>query len=88
MTLRITFSGQDDPAMIPVRKLDKSYSAKFGRDSSAMNIVGTPYSDVHLCAATAFRVNSGSKPALGITIVAPCEVHARLPMGADERSVT
>ena len=31
-----------EPAMIPVRTLDRSYSAKLGRFHSAMNIVGTP----------------------------------------------
>ena len=32
--------------MIPVRSDDRSYVAKSGRPSSAMNIVGTPYSEV------------------------------------------
>ncbi len=45
-----------------------------------MNIVGTPYSDVQRSSWTARRVATGSKPGAGRTIVAPCEVQARLPM--------
>ncbi len=45
-----------------------------------MNIVGTPYSDVQRSSATARSVAAGSKVGAGITIVAPCEVHARLPI--------
>ncbi len=43
----ITSTGHGEPAMIPVRSVDRSKRAKSGRASSAMNIVGTPYSDVH-----------------------------------------
>ena len=65
--------------MIPVRRLLRSKLSKFGSSSSAMNIVGTPYSDVQRSAATAFSVASGSNPGAGITMAAPCVVQARLP---------
>ena len=42
----ITSTGQGEPAMMPVRREDRSYVAKSGRFSSAMNMVGTPYSEV------------------------------------------
>ena len=45
-----------------------------------MNIVGTPYSDVHLSACTAASVAAGSKPGAGITMQAPCVVLPRLPI--------
>ena len=45
-----------------------------------MNIVGTPYSDVHFSSWTACSVAAGSKPGAGITTHAPCEVEARLPI--------
>ena len=45
-----------------------------------MNIVGTPYSDVHASAWTAANVAAGSKDGAGITIAAPWLVAARLPM--------
>ena len=45
-----------------------------------MNMVGTPYSEVHRSSCTACSVSAGSKPGAGMTIVAPCEVAARLPM--------
>ena len=38
----ITSTGHGEPAMMPVRRLEVSNSAKRGRSSSAMNIVGTP----------------------------------------------
>ena len=41
-TRRMTSIGQGEPAMIPVRRLDRSNSEKRGWSSSAMNIVGTP----------------------------------------------
>ena len=44
-----------------------------------MNIVGTPYSDVHRSCCTARSVAAGSKPGAGITMQAPCVVMARLP---------
>ena len=79
-TLRITSTGQGEPAMIPVRSDPRSYSPNPGRSSSAMNIVGTPYSDVQRSSSTAARVASGSKPGAGITMHAPCVVQPRLPM--------
>jgi hypothetical protein len=42
MTLRMTSMGQGEPAMMPVRRLDRSKDARSGCASSAMNIVGTP----------------------------------------------
>ena len=41
-TFFITSIGQGEPAMIPVRSEEKSYLAKSGCSSSAMNMVGTP----------------------------------------------
>ena len=38
----MTSTGQGEPAMIPVRRLDRSNRWKSGWASSAMNIVGTP----------------------------------------------
>ena len=66
--------------MMPVRTEERSYAAKSGSAHSAMNIVGTPYSDVHFSSAVALRVAAGSKPGAGMTIAAPWEVHARLPI--------
>ena len=74
----ITSTGQIDPAMIPVRSREKSASAKVGSFCIAMNMVGTPYSAVHRSWVTAFSVAAGSKPAAGITIVAPWLVQPRL----------
>ena len=45
-----------------------------------MNIVGTPYSEVHRSSWTARSVASGSNAGAGSTIVAPCVVQPRLPM--------
>ncbi len=42
MTCRITSTGHGEPAMIPVRRLFRSYASKSLSPSSAMNIVGTP----------------------------------------------
>jgi hypothetical protein len=41
-TLRITSTGQGEPAMIPVRSEVTSNSLKRGWSSTAMNMVGTP----------------------------------------------
>ena len=38
----MTSTGHGEPAMIPVRRLDRSNRWKSGWASSAMNIVGTP----------------------------------------------
>ena len=42
ITRRMTSTGHGEPAMIPVRSDVRSYEAKSGCPSSAMNIVGTP----------------------------------------------
>ena len=75
----ITSTGHGDPAMIPVRSDVRSYVAKSGSASSAMNIVGTPYSEVHRSCCTARKVSAGSNPGAGITMHPPCVVTARLP---------
>ena len=76
----ITSTGQGAPAMIPVRRLDRSNSPNRGWASSAMNMVGTPYREVQRSACTAASVASGSNPGAGSTTHAPCEVAARLPI--------
>ncbi|MNE93481.1 hypothetical protein D3C80_1913380 [compost metagenome] len=65
ITRFITSIGQVAPAMIPVRRLDRSMPARSGWSSMAMNMVGTPYSAVARSSATACRAASGSKAALG-----------------------
>ena len=65
--------------MIPVRRA----TVELGDDGSlsiAMNIVGTPYSEVHLSSAVARSVATGSNAGAGMTMHAPCEVAARLPI--------
>ena len=76
----ITSTGQIDPAMQPVRRLERSWSANVGWCCIAMNIVGTPYTAVQCSAAIARNVISGSKPGAGITIVEPWVVQPRLAM--------
>jgi hypothetical protein len=76
----ITSTGHGEPAMIPVRRDDRSNDAKSGWSSSAMNIVGTPYSDVQRSAATARSVASASKPGAGITMHDPWVTAPRFPM--------
>ena len=78
-TFFITSTGQGEPAMMPVRSELKSNSLNRGCSSSAMNIVGTPYSDVQCSCSTVCIVAMGSNASAGITIVAPWVVHARLP---------
>ena len=41
-TCFISSTGQSEPAMIPVRRLDMSNMSNMGWFSSAMNMVGTP----------------------------------------------
>src|SRR5215208_4704192 len=67
-TFFITSIGQGEPAIMPVRKLLVSYSSKSGCSSSAMNIVGTPSTAVHLSLCTACKTFSASKLSTG-TIV-------------------
>ena len=76
----ITSTGHGDPAITPVRSDDRSYESKSGWPSSAMNIVGTPYSAVQRSSCTVSSTVTGSNESFGITIVAPCEVHPRLPI--------
>ncbi len=61
----ITSIGQGLPAMMPVRKVDRSNSLKRGWSSSAMNMVGTPCSPVQRSACTVSSTVSGSKPSFG-----------------------
>jgi hypothetical protein len=68
--------GQGEPAMMPVRRDDKSNSANRAWSSSAMNIVGTPCSAVQRSWATAASVATGSKTSPGKTIAAPTETQA------------
>ena len=79
-TFFIVSIGQGEPAITPVRSEERSNSAKRGCSSSAMNIVGTPYSDVHRSAATVSSTASGSKASPGTTTQAPRDMQARLPM--------
>ena len=76
----ITSTGHTAPAMIPVRSDERSREAKSGWPSIAMNMVGTPYTPVHRSLSIAARVDPGSNPGAGMTIVAPCVVHPRLPI--------
>ena len=41
-------TGHGDPAMIPVDRLERSKVENSGWFSMSMNMVGTPYKDVHL----------------------------------------
>src|SRR5437764_10246543 len=76
----MTSTGHGAPAMIPVRSDVRSRSAKWGDSSMAMNIVGTPYIEVHRSDAIASRVGSGVNDSAGYTIVAPEATQPRLPM--------
>jgi hypothetical protein len=66
--------------MTPVRSVERSNVPKSGSDSSAMNIVGTPYREVARSSCTARSVASGSNAAAGITAVARCETIASVPI--------
>ncbi len=76
----ITSTGHTAPAMMPVRSDDRSRSAKSGWFCIAMNIVGTPYTAVHLSDSIAAASVPGRTPGAGITIVAPWVVQPRLPI--------
>jgi hypothetical protein len=80
MTRFMTSTGHGEPAMMPVRSDERSKPPNAGCSSIAMNIVGTPYSDVHRSWATASSVASASKAGPGITMQAPWLVAPRLPM--------
>ncbi len=73
----MTSTGQTEPAMIPVRSVLRSWSAKVGWFCMAMNMVGTPYTPVQRSSATVRKVISGSKPGAGMTMVAPWLVQPR-----------
>ena len=76
----ITSTGQTDPAITPVRRVERSYVAKSAAFCIAMNIVGTPYTPVHRSSTIVRNVTVGSKPGPGMTMVAPCVVRPRLPI--------
>src|SRR5215210_267594 len=67
-TFFITSIGQGEPAIMPVRNEVVSYASKSGCSSSAMNMVGTPSTAVHLSSCTACNTFSASKLSTG-TIV-------------------
>ena len=79
ITRFITSTGQGEPAITPVRRLDRSVRWNAASASSAMNMVGTPYRAVHRSCSTAARVAAGSKPWDGMTTQAPCVSAPRLP---------
>ncbi len=65
--------------MMPVRsELQVVGRRSPGSLSSAMNMVGTPYSEVQRSAATACRVACGSNPGPGMTMVAPLVVQPQV----------
>ncbi len=64
--------------MMPVRRVFKSNFEKSGCSSSAMNIVGTPWTAVHRSFSMAMSVDMGSKCSAGSTMVAPWVMQARL----------
>jgi len=57
--------------MIPVRSVSNRYFGKSGWESSAMNIVGTPWTAVHRSSWMARRTSSALKTGAGSTIAAP-----------------
>ena len=76
----ITSTGHGEPAITPVRSDVRSKRSNSGWASSAMNIVGTPYSAVHCSSWIVSSTWVGSKASDGYTIVAPWVVHPRLPI--------
>ena len=68
--------GHGEPAMMPVRRRERSNSAKRGWSSSAMNMVGTPCSAVQRSSLTACSVATGSNDSPGKTMAAPVETQA------------
>jgi hypothetical protein len=79
-TCDMTSTGHGAPAMTPVRRVDRSKRSNPACSSMAMNIVGTPYSEVHRSASTASSTASGSNDSLGRTTQAPWVTDARLPI--------
>ena len=82
ITARMVSTGHGEPAMIPVRSELRSQrsGSRSSSSSSAMNIVGTPYSVVQRSSLTASRTATGSNASAGSTTLAPCEIAARLPI--------
>ena len=78
LTCFMTSIGQGEPAMIPVRRVRRSYREKLGWVSSAMNIVGTPCTAVQCSFSMVFRTSSASNAGEGRTIVDPWVTQARL----------
>ncbi len=80
ITARITSMGQGDPAMIPVRMWDRSYFDGFlaSSSSSAMNIVGTPWTAVQRSFVIASRTAGAAKLSTG-TMVEPRVTQAIVP---------
>jgi acyl-CoA synthetase (AMP-forming)/AMP-acid ligase II len=66
----ITSTGQGEPAMIPVRRVEKSNFSNRVCSITAMNIVGTPYSAVHRSFSMAIITFTGSYFSR-MTMVAP-----------------
>ncbi len=66
LTRFITSIGQGAPAMMPVRSEDRSKRENSGWSSSAMNMVGTPYSVVHFSCAIARQRRQRIKALAGI----------------------
>ena len=61
MTCLIVSIGHGDPPIIPVYRVERSNVLKFGRLSMSINIVGTPYNEVHLCKNNIEIYNVGLK---------------------------
>ena len=59
-TFFMTSTGQGEPAMMPVRRVEKSNLSKSWWSSSPMNIVGTPYREVQRSSSTVSMTASGS----------------------------
>ena len=60
-TCLIVSIGHGDPPMIPVYRVERSNVLKFRRLSMPINIVGTPYNEVHLCKNNIETYNIGFK---------------------------
>jgi len=75
----ITSMGQGEPAMMSGAQTGESVLLKLACSSSAMNMVGTPYSEVQRSFSTVASTALASKPSPGKIIHAPWLVAARLP---------
>ena len=78
ITSRMVSGGQGLPAMMPVRRLVRSKVAKSGWFSSAMNMVGTPYTAVARSLWMACSTSPASKSST-MTMVERCVRHAMTP---------